>query len=405
MTDNMRPEIKAATSRAMLDRGCVNVIGLEAFKANAGAHWDRLREPIYTRTEALLAQKLGPADFYVRLNDTAYLVTMPSSDREDAKICCLRVIHDLHASLLGHCSIEDIALFHAAHSSDDSFELQQIARPEIQKIARHAGLNDLATSEASPGNAMRANQNKPARKPEAEAIFCHSFLPIWDARREAITAYRILTKRQSGDAAGGYSHGLKDELALTLASIYHAVETLARHLEAGEKFLMIIPVSYEVLSSPVGRMEIGGACRDLSSDFRPFLVFEISDLPTGVPQSRLNDLATIVKPFCKGIMVQIPMGTRNFAPYQGLGLHSIGIIFPRQHMPMTQIQDEIARLVEGAKRIGLMSFLGNVTTVDTIFHARNAGVNLMGGSAVEPPTKSPKPMRRLAAAQIISAQV
>src|SRR5579884_1598091 len=106
----MRPEIRTAAAPVFLQRGCVNVIGLDAIRKEAGLRWERMRETIYARAEAILRQTLGPADFFLRLNDTAYIVTMPASEADDARLCCLRVAHELHTSLLGPCELGQLHL-------------------------------------------------------------------------------------------------------------------------------------------------------------------------------------------------------------------------------------------------------------------------------------------------------
>jgi hypothetical protein len=399
MGDSERLEIKAATSPALLARGCVNIIGLDRFKENAGPRWEKLRETIYARTEAVLSHKLGASDFFVRLHETAYLVTTPASAADDARISCLRVAFELHSSLLGSCTVQDIQIFSTADDGAGGFNIAAVVEPELGMLANRANLKELMPPQAAGETATGSIDAAPAREATA---FTHSFLPIWDARKEAISAHRILTRQdRSGATAPARRGAPKEELARLRASITTATRTLAQHLEMGERFLMIVPASYEVLASPVGRMEVAGLCRSLPSEFRQFLIFEIYDVPAGVPQSRLNEIVTIVKPFCKAVMAETPLRGRNYAAYQGIGLSCFGLILPRSDMTVTEIQNEITKLVEAGRRINLMTFVGNVSNPDLLQFARQSGVNLIAGAAVELPSKSPSPMRRLLAADLL----
>src|SRR5581483_8023224 len=91
------------------------------------------------------------------------------------------------------------------------------------------------------------------------------------------------------------------------------------------RFLAWIPFSYDVIGTQLSRLEIAAVCRELPRDLRPYLIFEISGLPHGVPQSRLSELVGSVRPFCRGVMAQVPPRTVNYGAYMGVGLQGVGI--------------------------------------------------------------------------------
>src|ERR1700733_2853782 len=109
----LKPELKIAASAALLQRGCVNVIGLEEIRRKIGGLWDKKFQSIYVRLETLLRQKLGPADFYVQLDETSFLVSMPSTTEEESQVFCIRVAHELHTSLLGRCEVKQLKIARA----------------------------------------------------------------------------------------------------------------------------------------------------------------------------------------------------------------------------------------------------------------------------------------------------
>ena len=158
-------------------------------------------------------------------------------------------------------------------------------------------------------------------------VFCHKFKPLWDAQQEAVTTYRCISDPPDAPDDAGPNVRAKLELALTVSRIAKATEVLGKNLVAGEKFLMWIPVAFDVLTSPIGRMEITGVCRNLSSELRPYLIFEVSDLPLGVPQSRLSELAGSLRPFCRGVAAHLPARLPNYGAYLEAGLQAIGLSF------------------------------------------------------------------------------
>src|SRR5258706_16145367 len=108
-----RPDIKAAATPALLQRGCVHVIDFEAIREEAGSRWDKIRDGVHGRLETILRQRLSPVDFFTALNDTSYLVTIPASDVEDIEVICLGVTFDLYKSYLGQFDLKKLSFFRA----------------------------------------------------------------------------------------------------------------------------------------------------------------------------------------------------------------------------------------------------------------------------------------------------
>jgi hypothetical protein len=113
MRRDFAPELIAAASASLIQRGGVQVIGLSGIKAETGERWDKLKPSVRAHMETLLRQKLGPTDFFTRIDDTSFLVSMPSANAEEAQIFCLRIVHDLHEILLGHCEIGKLEIARA----------------------------------------------------------------------------------------------------------------------------------------------------------------------------------------------------------------------------------------------------------------------------------------------------
>lgn len=398
MSALLRPEIRTATAPAFLKRGCVNVIGLDEIRREAGPRWERMRETIYARIEAILRQTLGPADFFIRLNDTAYIVTMPASEAEESQLCCLRVAHELHASLLGSCAIKQLHLSRVTIVGDD-LVLDQIVMPQLAQLAQRAGLKDLLSSDAL--SAMRSVPTSGAQTKRKQPVYAHSFFPIWDGRNEVVTTYRLISKQTHPVMELEGPARFKDELALTIASLYFGAGVLARHIEINERFILQVPILHEVLSSPIGRMEIASTCRSLSGEFRPFLVFELTAIPNGVPQSRMAELVGALRPFCRGVAAQIPLRDHAIAAYQGGGLQSIGIALPRIGMNGAEMRLEIARLAGTAKRLGLTSFVFDIPSLDLFSLARTEAITFLSGEVIGVPQSTPNAMHRLPAAHIL----
>jgi len=193
------------------------------------------------------------------------------------------------------------------------------------------------------------------------------------------------------------------ELRLTLSRIRHATCVLSERLGSGERFLMWIPISYDVLSSPIGRMEIASVCRNLSSELRPYLIFEISELPYGVPQSRLSELVGSLRPFCRCVMAQLTARVANYGAYLGAGLHAIGLSLPAPGVSEIEIDSEISKLSVAAKKQQIMSFVLDVPNAALLLSARECGINLLSSPFIGEARNAPTPIKRLPAQDIVMA--
>jgi len=121
-----RPDLKAAAAPTLLERGCVHVIGLEPLRHRAGARWEKIREGVHCRLEIILRKRLGPSDFFLPLDETSYLVTMPGAEGPDAQTACLGAAYELYESYLGECDIGSIMLYRAKKSADEGIAVDRV---------------------------------------------------------------------------------------------------------------------------------------------------------------------------------------------------------------------------------------------------------------------------------------
>ncbi len=394
MAASPNPILQIAAAPALIERGCVQVIGLEEIRAEFGERWEKRKETVWAHLETLLSQKLGPTDFYVQLDETSFLVSMPTAQPDEVQIFCLRVAHDLYGSLLGRCDTERLRIARVTSVQDGDVRTVIVAGEALHKLAARAGLQAPAAGEGAKQPDKIGSGFMPPDK------FRHSFLPMWDAQKEALTTYRAICDFDPL-AAEGASRREKFELARTISGINDAARRLAAHLAAGARFLMWIPLPYNVLSSPAGRMEIAGACRNLSSELRPYLIFEICDMPQGVPQSRLSELVSWLRPFCRITAAQLPARAVNLTAYLGAGLQALGLSVAGATAAETG--DEIARLSHAAKKQQILTFVLDVPGWEFMHMARASGIHLLSGPSIGGPMSDPAPIRRLSASSICMA--
>lgn len=399
----LKPDLKFVASPALLARGCVTVIGLEAIRGEAGARWEKMRPTIYSHLEGLLRQKLGSSDYYSQIDELSFLVSMPAASSDEAQILCVRVAHDLHKYILGHCEIAQLRIARATSLDGDTLHCADTAGSDLVRIAAQAGLR----IDAADAHEHRISAPRTASTPCPPApISTHRFIPLWDVQNEAITTYRCVTVTELSLFETIQSHtSFKSELTDLLARLRFSTETLAKHLASGRKYLLSLPISYDLLGSPIARMEVASLCRNLSSAMRPYLQFEIGEMPYGVPQSRLSELVGSLRPFCRGVMAYLPARIPSYAAYQGAGLSAIGLSLSAGILANTEMGSEVFKLATAAQRLHLKSFVLDIPNCDMLLSAHRLKVNTMSGSMIGRPTAQPDPVRRLPLTEIVTREM
>jgi hypothetical protein len=392
MLATAHPILQIAASPALIERGCVQVIGLEEIRAEIGERWEKRKATVWAHLEALLSQKLSPTDFYIQIDDTSFLVSMPTAQEDEAQIFCLRVAHDLHGSLLGRCDTANLRIARVVSVQDGDIQSIAVTGEALHVLAGRAGLQ----TSAPHGRMPQSNRIEPRHMQPRK--FQHKYLPVWDAQKEAITTYRAISCLDQ-PGAESMDNRAKLELALAISRIADATRRLTAHLAAGERFMMWIPLPYDVMSSAAGRMEIAGVCRNLSSDLRPYLIFEICNLPQGVPQSRLSELVGSLRPFCRGVAAQLPMGISSYSAYLGTGLQAIGMSVAGS--AALEMGNEITRLSMAVKKQQVMTFVLDVPRGEVLQAARALGIHLLSSPLIGDSMAEPAPIRRLSAQNIL----
>lgn len=421
MLQKASPILAAAASPAFLAKGCVNVIEFENLKDHAGSAWPRLCEGIYSRLEGLLRSKLGPYDIFVRLGETAYMITMPTSEPEDVSAVCARVAFDLQTSLLGRCDLHDVVVAIASSDDDDTLLLKRLPFERVMVLAEKGGIpREVVARAAGLGGADASALMAPIQShavknvstlplvdepPPVPRVEYH-FMPVWSVPNAAVTGYACEPKTILVSGRPGVvpmSHlTVEEKIEVEVAALNSGAAELAKAFETPERFLLVVPLSFDVLGTPAGRMEILASCRYLPSTLRAYLTFMIYDVPLGVAQSRLATMITVLRPFTRGVMATVAPGTRAFGAYEGIGLRGIGFNLRESSLRQPVRQLEIEQMAQFARRTSLSTFLWDVRNKETLRFAQDAGIQNISGPAVCRPSAEPQGMLRLSWAQVLA---
>jgi hypothetical protein len=413
-------DLRAIVSPALLATGCVNVVGLDGLKNCVGSQWPQLRDSVYTRLEALFRAKLGPTDFFVRLDDSAYLLAMPSSDPEDVDVVSLRISYDLYISCLGQCDLDHIQVSSASVGDGDTLALELLPFERIIALAEKAGIQSFNVP-AGPGD-LRLPENERGCNPAAAATAVplpadkgrtlyveHHFIPVWSAAGSAVTTYICEAKSiLDGERRQPIQHvqlSPKERVNTEITCLHAGIAKIARNAQPTERFLLGITISFDLLGSPSGRMEFLSACRELSSDYRQYIDFTLTEVPPGVAQTTLSNMVNMLRPFARSVSATVAPQARVYAAYQGIGLRAIGFDLREFSNGRTFRQLDADQLVRNARVANLGTFLLSVTGASALEIAHAAAIQQLSGNAVLPPCDTPRGMWRLAWSDLMERQL
>src|SRR5215467_4217763 len=254
----------------------------------------------------------------------------------------------------------------------------------------------------SPEKTVRAKTELRSHNPGPRQLedITPQFLPMWNARNEAVTGYVCVPEKLAFKEAASESVVIsaltaKERATAELRCIDLGTAKLAELVGREIRFLMIFRIAFEGLAAASARREFTNRCGRLPADLRQYVVFELTEIPAGVPHSRLGDIATAIKPYAKAIVAQVPLHCQSYAAYQGIGLLGLGLNLEQAKLSTKELTDDVNKLCAAAKRLALYSFLSGVSDIAALRVARKASVHFMTGSAIAPPLAAPNGMARL----------
>jgi len=361
-----------------------------------GGRWTTGWQPVHQRLGELLRKNLSSNDFFAPIDPDHFIVVSPNETAEHAAIICVTVAHQLLSSVVGKVEIDFLKVCRAASGPDGTIDATPFTQREVLTFAAKSDIFDH----------LQADKKQQAATGETEKAGCnelfeidYQYEPIWDARHEAVTTY--LCNRASVKAIGRSSEPVrvtdlpqKEQTIVELSVLSAGISQLVANLKTEDRFLLGLPLSFELLGAPQVRMEVARRCRSFSSVLRQYLTFFITDVPAGVAPSRLSDLAVILRPFGR-VVANVPVGCRIDFPYLCAGLSGIFMDAGKSVLSAETLKNEIVHLGAMARNCRLNSYLLGLDKPEVLTVARAAEIQMLSGPAIAPARKMPRRMTSL----------
>lgn len=331
-------EVLRRLSADDLAAGFVNIIDVSAIRDHSPDRWERRRPQVETFMERLFRKRARDTDSIIPLSAAQFLVIQPGMPRVLAMACC------------GHTARETLTHFLGAESmaAMKLLVVRAIADGVLQTMAldESAVLDAMAAPRTGNGQAVAGTLagpdwrpiDMPARPPKrvvvqlsprVEALL--SLDPIWSVQQGAVVSFLVgaaIFAEAGGEIAPMKPGELDPQpmLALALQMTDYAVETLAAASAAGNRFCIHLPVGVDVLSRSRERLQLIARMQRLEPADRAMIVLELDGCSAGMPQSRMLELVSVVKPHCRAVVARIADGLPRPAIWRDCGLSGTAMV-------------------------------------------------------------------------------
>jgi hypothetical protein len=358
--------------------------------------WPRAREKAYQLVEASFARRLNPSDRYVALHGERFLLLLTDIERADAELLARRLAGDITERLCGMIPGGVACRLHATTLDPDTGLAGVTSLAELE--AR------LATAEAP------ADNPSDAAMAELTATLEAIYKPVLNVPKRLVSIYALepeLTGAHDGrPPVVGQTAGTEET---TAARDRWAVGQAAHALAmASFRAAVLIRISYTTIAGMRHRQPLMLACRRLPSHARRRLLIEIEGLPPSLPQARLRELVSYLRPFTAGVIVRLDpeqfagkaalaRGAPQAVAAQltGSGVVGLSLGLAKEHPATGGGADRamaaaaLATLAATAKRLRLRTFCHIGTDRRFGRAALVAGIDHVMGEALLPATTRP----------------
>lgn len=406
---------------ALLSLGPVRIVDVSAIKTATGQLWEAVAEGTMLRFEKLLGSALSTSASFHRMDEMRYVLSLPGNGEEEATITAVFALYQFFMSHYGRCEFDWLRVSRVLRDAQGTTLNAAIGPQTIAEIQQKADLKDLIVPRqyhvkqmpvVSNARIVRDRPVREAARPAPRRVsgslnVQHQFEPVWNAQHEVITTYICAAKSIEIAAEPGKTVTL-DELELNtrieaeFSSLRVGLRYLSGYIATGDRFLLGVPISFETLSSPLGRTRMASICRGLPALYRQYLVFYVTDMPLGVAQSRVSEFVSVLRPFGK-VVASVASGCRNFSAYQGLGLFAIALDLRAEWALTDKMKSDIVYTGAAGRYSKLTTMLYGVNDAAVLPLGQAADIQLFHGLAVMAARQVPRRMSHVPVDMVMPA--
>lgn len=367
-----------------LQAGRVSVIGLDKVKERFGKSWSRLAERAGRITRNTVERYLLPGDIFTVFQETNYVIVFAQLDAECARMKCTLIADEITKALLGDEGSDLISVETSLAELDARDEAG--AETWLARLLAGAALKPAAP-EAEADQGKIASGPRLARRDALEGLH-YTFRPMWDTTHDVLSLYNCIaalpTTDEHGYAEAELALGEADDVTRLDEAIQACVlGELSRIAREGGKLLLGLPVHFDTLAAAARRRRyLDTLSHSLTLQQAKQLVIEILDVPDGVPQSRMMELTTPMRPLCRGLVARVRIDAADLTALRGTGIIAAGCRIPSGLAPELVLMQHMNRFNRAAEKATLPTYARGLRSLSLAAAAVGAGFRYIDGDGV-----------------------
>jgi GGDEF domain-containing protein len=392
--DRLRAAIRIA---GKVSAGQVKFLGLSQIRDHFGPRWERVSEAVEANVRSVIDRRLANFEVCAKVGELQYVMVFPTLDETAARIRCAAIIDEITKRLLGDklfesgVDIESTVAVLDRRSADPKADIMGTLRERLDQDARQqnerraAGLPTGLQAYARPIDNGPGYGDEPPTADDndrPDRSGGRNYRPMWDVGRGVISTFLYAGEEAAAASRLGDAADLAecDRWALSEVS-----RDLARIVEAGRKLLLTVPVHYSTLSVGVQRRLYLPLCRALTPAMVGLLVFEVVDLPEGIPHGRLVELTALLKPFARALILRLPLQNKLIKMAAEARLFAVGVDLSTQTVSEAETVEALLRFIQSANASRLQTYALGVGSVSLASAAIGGGIDYLNGEIVTDP--------------------
>jgi hypothetical protein len=321
--------------------GSVNVMSVAAIQERFGDRWERRREQVEAFIERNFARASSPDAWIMALNDAEFVTVQPGLSRVAALSLSANVLKETLRFFIGAAAPDTVRLFQVTGFAGGELSVEPVDYAGLADPLESAGCSSIGSAGEQVWAAMSAlsttviasprqsGQIIPSNGPELRTVT--AVAPVWNLRARAMTSFLVATEAfrvlPDGTLAAAPVSQLSSNVAagLSLQGLTYAEERIRSGGEAGNPVALHLPLPLNALSYSAPRYRLLHALRRLDRDVRRYLLLELTELPAGLPQSRLTELVSMLSPFARAIVARAPSEMADVGGWRRCGLNGVSL--------------------------------------------------------------------------------
>jgi hypothetical protein len=363
-----------------ISQGSVNVISVVAIRDGSGERWSRKREQVEDFVERAFARSNPGGGLIVALNDIEFLAIHADTSRWAALSLSAAILKETLTFFVGEAAREDVRVMQVTGFADGELA---VAPVDLGRLAASAedvwgqGSRDHSVPPSEAIDSVTKSVRLVSGELEVEAT--HRAKPTWNVKDKVVTSFLVETCT-TPVATAALPPLLASEVARS--SLAFAAHHMGAGCDGGEPIAMHVPVPLSALALTAGRYPLLHVLRDLSPDVRRLLVLELTDVPDGVPQSRLAEAVSMLAPHARAVLARAPSDGADLLQWRRCGLHGITLDCSMLDAADRSVLTRLGAFARSALAMAPACVGYSLDAMSLLVSAWGAGFTHLGGAAV-----------------------